>query len=114
VLGVACHERPIRVVSQKLRVIDGGHALTPHRVVLILNGEKGDVGVTEDRQVALTELREGLVGSPLQSVIEVLTPNRGEPSRHGRISGVSQNVHIDLAVPKPELTVWVTTVCRNN
>jgi hypothetical protein len=24
---------------------------------------------------------------------------------------VSQDVHMDLAAPKPELTVWVTTVC---
>jgi hypothetical protein len=61
--------------------------------------------------VALTELREGLVGSPLQSVIEVVTPSHGKPSRHDRVSGVSRNVHVDLAAPQPELTVRTTTVC---
>jgi hypothetical protein len=61
--------------------------------------------------VPLTELREGLVGSPLQSVIEVVTPSRGKPSHHGRVSGVSQNVLMDLAASQPELTVWAATVC---
>jgi hypothetical protein len=60
--------------------------------------------------VALTELREGLVGSPLHSVVEVVTPSHGKPSRHGRVSGVSQNVHMDLAAPQPELMVRTTTV----
>jgi hypothetical protein len=60
--------------------------------------------------VALTVLREGLVGSPLQSVIEVVTLSHGKPSRHGRVSGVSQNVHMDLAASQSELTVWVATV----
>jgi hypothetical protein len=60
--------------------------------------------------VALTELREGLVGSPLQSVIEVITPSCGKPSRHGRVGGVSQNVHIDLAAPQPKLMVRVAMV----
>jgi hypothetical protein len=69
VLDVACDKRPIRMVGQKLGVTDGGHVLTPHRVALILNGEQGNGGVTENWQLALTELREGLVGSPLQSVI---------------------------------------------
>jgi hypothetical protein len=55
--------------------------------------------------VALTELREGLVGSPLHSVIEVVTPSRGKSSRHGRVSGVSQNVHMDLRASQPKLTV---------
>jgi hypothetical protein len=50
------------------------------------------------------------VGSPLQSVVEVITPSRGEPSCHGRVGGVSRNVHMDLAAPKPELTVRTTTV----
>jgi hypothetical protein len=36
---------------------------------------------------------------PLQSVIEVATPSRGKPSRHGRVGGVSRNVHMDLAAP---------------
>jgi hypothetical protein len=55
--------------------------------------------------VALTELREGLVGSYLQSVVEVVTPRRGKSSRHGRVGGVSRNVHMDLTAPQPELTV---------
>jgi hypothetical protein len=61
--------------------------------------------------VALIELYEGLVGSPLQSVIDVVAPGRGEPSHHGRVSGVSQDVHMDHATPKPEVTVCSTTVC---
>jgi hypothetical protein len=54
VLGVACGERPTRMVGQKLGVADGGHTLTPHHVALILNGKQGDGGVTEDWQVPLT------------------------------------------------------------
>jgi hypothetical protein len=65
VLRVACHERPTRMVGRKLGITNGGYVLTPHRVALILNGEHGDGGVTEDWQVALIELCEGLVGSPL-------------------------------------------------
>jgi hypothetical protein len=57
VLGVVCRERPTGVVGRKLGVTDGGHALTPHHVALILNGEQGNDGVAKDRQVALTELR---------------------------------------------------------
>jgi hypothetical protein len=110
VLGVVCGKRPTRMVGQKLGVADGGHALTPHRVALIPNGEQGNGGVTENWQVALTELREGLVGRPLQSVIEVVTPSRGKLSHHGWVSGVSQNVHMDLAAPQSELTVRTTTV----
>jgi hypothetical protein len=60
--------------------------------------------------VALTELHEGLVGSPLQSVVEVVTPSRGKPSRHGQVGGVSRNVHMDLAAPQPELTVRMAMV----
>jgi hypothetical protein len=56
---------PTRMVGQKLGVADGGHALTPHRVALVLNGEQGNSGVTKNWQVTLTELCEGLVGSPL-------------------------------------------------
>jgi hypothetical protein len=112
VLGVACCERPTCVVGKKLRVANGGHALTPHRVALIPNREQGDGGVTEDWQVVFTELREGLVGSPLQSVVEVVTPSRGKPSRHGRVSRVSRNVHMDLTAPKPELAVQAATVHR--
>jgi hypothetical protein len=61
--------------------------------------------------VALTELHEGLVGSPLQSVVEVVTPSRGKLSRHGWVSGVSRNVHMDLAAPQPKLTLRATMVC---
>jgi hypothetical protein len=53
------------LVGRKLGVANGGYALNPHRVALIPNGEQGDGGVTEDRQVALTELCKGLVGSRL-------------------------------------------------
>jgi hypothetical protein len=67
-------------------------------------------GVAEDQQVALTELCEGLVGSPFQSVIEVVSLSRGKSSRHGRVGGVSWNVHMDLVVPQIELTVRVATV----
>jgi hypothetical protein len=60
--------------------------------------------------VALIELREGLVGSPLQSVIEVVTPSRGKPSRHGRVGGVSRDVHMDLAAPQSKLTVRAAAI----
>jgi hypothetical protein len=60
--------------------------------------------------VVLTELREGLVDSPLQSVIEVVPSSRGKPSRYGRVGGVSRNVHMDLAAPQPELTVRVAAI----
>jgi hypothetical protein len=110
VLGVACGKRPTRMVGRKLGVADGGHALTPHRVALVPNKEQGNGGIVENRQVALTELREGLVGSPLQSVVEVVTLSHGKPSHHGQVSGVSQNVHVDLAAPQPKLMVRVATV----
>jgi hypothetical protein len=113
VLGVACCKRPTHMVGRKLRVTNGGHALTPHRVALILNREQGDGGVTEDRQVVLTELCEGLVGNPPQSVVEVITSSRGKLSRHSRVSGVSQNIHMDLAVLQPELTIRTDMVYGN-
>jgi hypothetical protein len=47
VLGVACDKRPTRMVGRKIRV-DGGHALTPHRVDLVPNEEQGIGGVTEN------------------------------------------------------------------
>jgi hypothetical protein len=72
VLGVACRERSIRVVGRKLGVTNSSHALTPHCVALVLNGEQGDDGTVEARQVALTELHEGLVGSHIQGVIKVV------------------------------------------
>jgi hypothetical protein len=59
--------------------------------------------------VVLTELREGLVGSPLQIVVDVVTPSRGEPNHHARIRGVGRDVYVDLAASTPELTVWATT-----
>jgi hypothetical protein len=110
VLGVACRERPTCMVVWKLGVTNGSHVLNPHRVALIPDGKQCDSGVTEDQQVVLTELREGLVGSPFQSVVEVVTPSRGKPSRHGRVGGVRWNVHMDLAAPQPEQTVRAATV----
>jgi hypothetical protein len=112
VLGIACGKRPIRMVGRKLGVADGGHTLTPHRAALILNGEQSNGGVTEHRQVVLTELREGLVGSPLQSVVEVVPSSRGKSSRYGLVGGASRNVHMDLAAPQPELMVRTAAICR--
>jgi hypothetical protein len=51
VLGVACRECVTRVVGRKLGVANGSHALTPHRVALVPNGEQGDDGAIEDWQV---------------------------------------------------------------
>jgi hypothetical protein len=48
-----------------LGIANGDYALTLHRIALVPNEEQGNSGATEDWQVALTELREGLVGSPL-------------------------------------------------
>jgi hypothetical protein len=112
VLGVACRERPTHMVGRKLGVTNSGNTLTPHCIALIMDGEQGNGGVTENWQVALTELHEGLVGSLLQSVVEVITPSRGKLSRHCRVSGVSQNVHMDLGAPQPKLMVWEATVHR--
>jgi hypothetical protein len=84
--------------------------LTLHCVALVLNEEQGDGGAVEDWQVVLAELHEGPVGSPLQSVVEVIAPSHGEPSRHSQVRGVSQDVHMDPAASTPELTVWVGTV----
>jgi hypothetical protein len=52
-LGVACRERPTRMVGRKLGVANGGLAVTPHCIALILNREQGDGGVAEGWQVAL-------------------------------------------------------------
>jgi hypothetical protein len=60
--------------------------------------------------VVLTELHEGLMGSPLQGVIEVVVGGRGEPDRHARVGRVSRDVHVDLAASTSELRVRVTTV----
>jgi hypothetical protein len=101
------------MVGQKPRVANGGHTLTPYRVALVPNGEQDDGGVAEDRQVALTELRDGLVASPLQSVVVVIASSCGKPSHHSRVSGVSQDVHMDLVVAQPELMVWAAMVHGN-
>jgi zinc transporter ZupT len=109
-LGVACHKCPTRVVSRTLGVANGSQALTPHRVALVPNGEQGNGGAVEAQQVALKKLCESLVGSPLHSVVEVVTPSHGEPSHHAQDGGVSRDVHVDLVASMPELTVWVTMV----
>jgi hypothetical protein len=72
VLGVACREHPTHVAGRNLGAANGSHALTPHRVAHVSNGEQDIGGAIKDWQVALTELHEGLVGSPLQSVIKVV------------------------------------------
>jgi hypothetical protein len=46
-----------------LRVTHSGQALAPRRVAFILNREHDNGGVGKARQVALTELHEGLVAS---------------------------------------------------
>jgi hypothetical protein len=93
-----------------LWVTNDGQALTPHCVTLAPDGEQGNSSVIEVGQVALTKLYEGLVGSPLQSVIEVVARSRGERSRHARVRGVSQDVHMDLTTSMPVLTVQAATV----
>jgi hypothetical protein len=65
VLGVACRERPPCVVCRTLRVAHSGQARASRRVALVLDREQGIGAVGKARQVALTELYEGLVGSPL-------------------------------------------------
>jgi hypothetical protein len=110
VLGVTCRECLPCVVNRTLGVTNGGQALTPCCVALILDGEQGNDGADEAWQVALTKLREGLVGIPLQSVIEVIARSRGEPSCHARVRGVSRDVHMDLTASTPELMVWMVTI----
>jgi hypothetical protein len=111
-LGIACRECPPRVVSRMLRVTNGSQALTPRCVAPIMDGEQGNDGVDEARQVVLTQLYEGLVGSPLQSVVEVIARGRGEPSCHARVRGASRDVQVDLAASTPELMVRAAMVCR--
>jgi hypothetical protein len=74
------------------------------------NKEYGNGGAGKAWQVVLTELREGLVGSSLQGVVEVIAGGRGEPGHHAWVERVSQDAHVDLTASMPELTVWVTTV----
>jgi hypothetical protein len=111
VLGVACRERPTRVVSRTLRGTYGNQVLTPCYAALVSNGEQGNSGAVKARQVALTKLHEGLVGSPLQSVIEVVARSCDEPNSHARVRRVSWDIHMDLATSMPELTVQEATVC---
>jgi hypothetical protein len=110
VLGVVSRERPPRVVSRTLGVTNCGQALTPRRVALVQDREQGNDSADEARQVALIKLRDGLVGSPLQSVVEVIARSRGELGRHARVEGVSRDVHVDLAKSMPELMVRAVTV----
>jgi hypothetical protein len=98
------------VVGQKLGVINDRHAVTPHCVALVLNREQGDGCAIKAQQVVLAKLHEGLVGSPLQRVIEVVACSHGEPSCDVRVRGVSQNIDVDLAASTPKLTVWAATV----
>jgi hypothetical protein len=98
------------VVCRTLKVAHSDQALAPHRVALVLNREQGDGSAGMVRQVALTELRESLVGSPLQGVVEGITGGRGEPGRHARVRRVSWDVHVDLTTSTLELMVRATTV----
>jgi hypothetical protein len=86
-------------------VTHSGQALAPHRIALVLDREQGNGSAGKARQVALTELYEGLVGNPLQGVIEIIAGGHGELDRHARVGRVSQDVHVDLAASTPELTV---------
>jgi hypothetical protein len=88
-----------------LGVAHSDQALAPRRVALILNGEQGNGGARKAQQVALIELCEGLVGNPLQGVIEVVAAGRGEPGRHARVRRVSRDIHVDLTAAPPELMV---------
>jgi hypothetical protein len=38
-------------------------------------------------------------------------PSYGKPSHHGRVGGVNQNIHMDLATPQPELMVRAASIC---
>jgi hypothetical protein len=113
VLGVACYKRPPCVVRRALGVTHSGQALAPRRVALVLDGEQGNGSAGKARQVALTELREGLVGNPPQGVVEVIAGGRGEPGRHARVRGLSRDVHMDIAASMPELTVRAARIRRN-
>jgi hypothetical protein len=93
-----------------LRVTHSGLALAPRRVALIMNREQGNGGASKTRQVVLTELHEGLVGSRLQGVIEVVAGGHGELGRHARVRRVSRDVHVDLTASTPGITLQVTTV----
>jgi hypothetical protein len=91
-------------------VAHSGQALTPHRVALVLDREQGNGNACKAWQVALRELREGLVGNPLKSVIKVVAGGRGEPGCHAWVGGVSRYVHMDLTTSTSELTVRAAMV----
>jgi hypothetical protein len=59
-----------------------GQALAPCHVALVLDREQGNGGASKARQVVLTELREGLVGSPLHGVVKVVAGGYDEPGSH--------------------------------
>jgi hypothetical protein len=84
-----------------------------HAMLPILDREQGNGGAGKARQVVLTELREVLVGSPLQGVIEVIAGGCGEPCRHAWVGRVSQDVHLDLVASTSEPTVRATPVLRS-
>jgi hypothetical protein len=98
------------MVSQTLGVPNGGQELTPRCVTLVQDGEQGNNGADEAQQVVPTKPHGGLVGSPLQSVIEVITHSRGEPSHHAWVRWVSRDVREDLAASMPKLTIWAAMV----
>jgi hypothetical protein len=112
VLDVTHRECPTHVLGRMRRVASGGQVLTPHRVVPDSDGEQGNGSISEVRQVALTELHEGQVGSPLQHVIEVISHGRSEPRHQARVRGVRQDIHVDLTTPMTELAVQAAVVCR--
>jgi hypothetical protein len=84
VLDVAHSERSTRVVGLLCGVAGGGHAPVPSRVALIPKGEQGNRSAYV-LQVALVELREGLVGSPLQHVAQVVSRGRSGPCHQARV-----------------------------
>jgi hypothetical protein len=87
-----------------------GQALAPCRGALIWNREQGSGGAGKAQLVALVELREGLVSSSLQGVVEIVAGGHGEPGHHARVGRVSQDIHVDLIASMLELTVRMTTV----
>jgi hypothetical protein len=113
-LGVACLELPPHVVCQTLGVAHSGQVLASCYVSLILDREQGNGGTGKAQQVALTELQEGLVGSLLQGVVEVVAGGRGEPGRHAQIRRVSRDIHMDLVASTPELTIRARMVRRSS
>jgi hypothetical protein len=100
----------VRIFSSEAPVTANVHPAwyAEPRVVLILDREQDNGGTGKVGQVALTELREGLVGSALQGVIEIVVGGCGEPSRHAQLGRVSRDILVDLIASTPELTVWAT------